>query len=140
MFTLKRFAVASAAAVAMVVGIAGTASATEPQVDVWSSSNPDSCGYAGFATNGDNFYFQDHCKDGHGVRVEYTTPTKGQPSTSDGKHTIDYTGGYTGFHWTSAANSNKDFAEGACFYFRAGLEESGTYIKGTYDVWHLACA
>ncbi|PBC70946.1 hypothetical protein BX265_5506 [Streptomyces sp. TLI_235] len=138
MFTFKRIAVASAAAVAMVVGISGNASAAE--ISVWSSTNPDGCGDVGFASYGDNFYFMDHCKDGRGVRVQYTTPTLGSPSTSDAKHTIDYTGGYTGYTWTASSSGNKDFAEGACFYFRAGLEDNGSYISGTYDSWHLACA
>ncbi|RKE23569.1 hypothetical protein [Streptomyces sp. TLI_171] len=135
MFTLKRIVVTAAATVAMTVGIANTASAFE--INDYASSD-DTCGVTGWSNYGDTFRFMDLCKDGRGVRLEYTTPTMGLASTSDGKHYHDYTGGYTGYTYTGAFD--RDFAEGACFFFRTGLEDNGSYISGTYGSWQLACA
>ncbi|MCD0485557.1 hypothetical protein LO771_25015 [Streptacidiphilus sp. ASG 303] len=136
MSTFKRIAVTAAATVALTIGAANTASAFE--INDSAASDPDSCGIVGWSNYGDIFRFMDLCHDYRGVRVQYTTPTLGQPSTSDGKHTHDYTGGYTGY--TYSGEYNLDFAEGACFYFRAGLEDNGTYVSGTYGPWQLACA
>ncbi|MFF4651809.1 hypothetical protein [Streptomyces sp. NPDC001380] len=132
MSTFKRTAVTAAATVALTIGAANTASAFE--IDDYASSDSDSCGVVGWSSYGDIFRFMDLCKDGRGVRVQYTTPTLGRPSTSDGKHTHDYTG------YTYSGDYNLDFAEGACFYVRAGLEDNGSYVSGTHGPWQLACA
>ncbi|GAA5023787.1 hypothetical protein [Kitasatospora paranensis] len=137
MSTFKRIAVTAAAAAALTLGIANPASALEINDFVGSA---DTCGYVGFTTNGDTFRFLDACSDGRGVRLQYTAPTKGLASTSDAKTTKDYTGGYTGIDWGNAYVYDKDFAEGACFYFRVGLEKGGSYISGSYGSWRLACA
>lgn len=137
MSKLKRIAVTAAATVALTIGVADTASAYE--INSYASADPDTCGVVGWSSYGDIFRFMDLCKDGRGVRVEYTTPTMGTPSTSDTKHTHDYTGGYTGYTYSSTVY-DLDFTEGACFFFRAGLEDNGSYVSGTYGPWEIGCA
>ncbi|MEW2131597.1 hypothetical protein [Streptomyces sp. NPDC005435] len=132
---VKRFAVVAAAAAAITLGVTTSASA----LTTWTDT-PDSCGFAQFKSDGDNFRILDACKDGRGVRLEWTQPTKGLASTSDPRTYVDYTGGYNGLDFAEGHLVNEDFAEGACFYFRVGLEDGGTYVSGTYSPWELACA
>ncbi|WP_344628285.1 hypothetical protein, partial [Kitasatospora arboriphila] len=112
-------AVTAAAAVALTLSATNTASAADFVINEHAtSSDAGGCGVVGWSQYGDVFRFMDLCKDGKGVEVEWTTPTKGLASTSDAKHTHNYTGGYTG--WEYLGSYDLDFPEGACFYFRAG--------------------
>ncbi|MFJ4583363.1 hypothetical protein [Streptomyces echinatus] len=122
------------AALGLAVAAAGPASASD------SASTSDSCGAVYFYSDGDTFKFLDTCSDGHGVLLYWTTPTTGQPHTSDTGHSKAYTGGYTGWNMDNAYIYDKDFTEGACFYYRVGLTESGGYIIGSYGSWTLSCA
>jgi len=136
-FKFKRVAVTAVATVAISVGIANTAYAYSIN-DYATSKNV--CGAVGFSSDGEVFRFLDICSDGRGVRLQYTKPTLGSPSTSDAKTTKDYTGGYTGYDYDKAYVYNQSFAESACFYMRVGLVDNGSYVSDSYGSWQLACA
>ncbi|MEV7883945.1 hypothetical protein ACWD3I_10555 [Streptomyces sp. NPDC002817] len=97
-------------------------------------------GIVGFSRDGDVFRILDVDVDGKGVRLQYTNPTTGTPSTSHTKVNVNYTGGYTGWDYDNAFVYNTNFDEDACFYFRAGLVDNGSYVEDTYGSWILACA
>jgi len=120
------------------VGLAVAATAPAAAIDSGSSKN--ACGVVYFYPDGDTFKFLDTCSDGHGVLLYWTTPTTGQPHTTDSAQSKAYTGGYTGWDLDNAYVYDKDFTEGACFYYRVGLTESGGYIIGSYGSWTLSCA
>ncbi|WP_431683012.1 hypothetical protein [Kitasatospora sp. KL5] len=134
---IKRLTVTAAATAAITFGVSNTAYAYSIS-DYATSSN--TCGAVGFSQDGDDFRFLDICRDGKGVRLQYTSPTLGTASTSHTKYTKDYTGGYTGYDYNVAPVFYKDFAEGACFYFRVGHVDEGSYVSGSYGAWQLACA
>jgi hypothetical protein len=131
---IRHLAISAAAAAALVVGTAGSSYA----IDTASSSN--SCGAAYFYPDGDTFKIIDVCSDGKGVRLQYTNPTTGTPSTSNTKISVDYTGGYTGWNLANAYVYDTDMNEAACFYFRVGHVDDGAFVSGSYGGWNLACA
>ncbi|MFF7309994.1 hypothetical protein [Streptomyces sp. NPDC008137] len=131
----RRFAIAALAASALTLG---TATASHAATHTASSSN--SCGAVYFYGNGDTFKFLDVCSDGKGVRLQYTSPTTGTPSTSHTKIHVDYTGGYTGYDLNNAYVYDTDMNENACFYYRVGHVDNGAYVSGSYGPWVMACA
>ncbi|MEU5885511.1 hypothetical protein ABZ835_01530 [Streptomyces sp. NPDC047461] len=132
---LRRLAIPALAAAALVIGTAGSSYAS-----TYTGASSNSCGAAYFYDVGDTFKMLDVCTDGKGVRLQYTNPTTGSPSTSDTKISVDYTGGYTGWDLNNAYVYDTDMNENACFYFRVGHVDDGAYVSGSYGGWHLACA
>ncbi|WP_328871116.1 hypothetical protein OHT76_13870 [Streptomyces sp. NBC_00287] len=132
---LKSLAVTAVAATALTV-----MTATSAQATTYSNASSDSCGAVYFIDNGDTFKMLDVCTDGKGVRLQYTNPTTGTPSTSHTKLSVDYTGGYTGWDLNNAYVYDTDMNEAACFYFRVGHVDNGAYVSGSYGGWDLACA
>ncbi|MDN3020449.1 hypothetical protein [Streptomyces sp. S.PB5] len=98
-------------------------------------ASSDSCGVVTFTDYGDIFRFLDTCSDGRGVRLQYTNPTTGAPSKEDAKINVDYTGGYTGWNTDNAWTYNTNMDEDACFYFRVGLVDNGSYVSGSFGTW-----
>lgn len=135
MSNARRFAIAALAASALTLGTATSSYAT-----TYTNASSNSCGAVYFIDNGDTFKFLDVCSDGKGVRLQYTSPTTGSPSTSDTKIHVDYTGGYTGYDLNKAYVYDTDMNENACFYFRVGHVDNGAYVSGSYGGWDLACA
>ncbi|MGN9761397.1 hypothetical protein [Streptomyces sp. SD31] len=131
----RRFAIAALAASALTLGTATSSYAT-----TYTNSSSDSCGAVYFIDNGDTFKFLDTCTDGKGVRLQYTNPTTGSPSTSHTKINVDYTGGYTGWNLDNAYVYDTDMNENACFYYRVGHVDNGAYVSGSYGPWTMACA
>ncbi|MGW1955629.1 hypothetical protein ACWCPI_23260 [Streptomyces sp. NPDC001920] len=131
----RRFAIAAIAASALTLGTA-TASHAAP----YTNSSSDNCGAVYFYDYGDTFKFLDVCSDGKGVRLQYTSPTTGTPSTSHTKIHVDYTGGYTGWDLNNAYVYDTDMNENACFYYRVGHVDNGAYVSGSYGGWSMACA
>ncbi|WP_327716897.1 hypothetical protein OG381_16715 [Streptomyces sp. NBC_00490] len=132
---LRRLAIPALAAAALVIGTAGSSYA-----QTYTAASSNSCGAAYFYDVGDTFKIIDVCTDGKGVRLQYTNPTTGNPSTGDTKINVDYTGGYTGWNLDNAYVYDTDMNENACFYFRVGHVDDGAYVSGSYGGWHLACA
>ncbi|MFE9019366.1 hypothetical protein ACFYNL_12470 [Streptomyces sp. NPDC007808] len=131
----RRFAIAAIAASALTL-----ATATASHAASYTASSSNSCGAVYFYGYGDTFKFLDVCSDGKGVRLQYTSPTTGTPSTSHTKIHVDYTGGYTGYDLNDAYVYDTDMNENACFYFRVGHVDNGAYVSGSYGPWVMACA
>jgi hypothetical protein len=132
---LRSLAVTAIAASALIVTTASSAHAT-----TYTAQSSNVCGAAYFYDYGDTFKIIDVCSDGKGVRLQYTSPTTGTPSTSHTKIHVDYTGGYTGYDLNNAYVYDTDMNENACFYYRVGHVDNGAYVSGSYGGWELACA
>ncbi|MBE8470089.1 hypothetical protein [Streptomyces justiciae] len=132
----RHFAVPTLAAAALVIGTAGSSFADQ----IYTADSSNACGAAYFYDYGDTFKIIDICTDGKGVRLQYTNPVDSNPSTSDTKIHVDYTGGYTGYNLSNAYVYDTDMDEDACFYFRVGHVDDGSYVSGSYGSWNEACA
>ncbi|WP_371659686.1 hypothetical protein [Streptomyces sp. NBC_00280] len=134
----RRTAIPAVTAAVLTVALATSSHAA----DNTTMASDNSCGIVTFTDYGDKFSFLDVCSDGRGVRLQYTNPTEGTPSTNDVRVNVDYTGGFTGYNQDDAWVYNTNMDEDACFLFRVGLVNNGSYVSGSYGGWttHNVCA